>query len=136
MEFVPDLENGKIWSPVRSGYPPTSQIRPIIVNTHYWKISTAVLWGDSAKASSAEIAALVRALGRIARDQGVAEGGYRVLAKAVAQLIRRCRIFMCISSPAATSGECCRGVDGSWRLSDRLGRLATYRRLIVVKLRG
>ena len=31
-------------------------------------------------ASPAEIAALVRALGRIAREQGVAETGYRVLA--------------------------------------------------------
>ena len=34
----------------------------------------------SEKASPAEIAALVRALGRIAREQGVAQNGYRVLA--------------------------------------------------------
>jgi diadenosine tetraphosphate (Ap4A) HIT family hydrolase len=34
----------------------------------------------SEKASSAEIAALVRALGHIAREQGVVESGYRVLA--------------------------------------------------------
>jgi len=34
----------------------------------------------SAKASEAEIVAFVRALGRIARDHGVAESGYRVLA--------------------------------------------------------
>ena len=34
----------------------------------------------SEKASAAEIAALVRALGRVAREQGVAETGYRVLA--------------------------------------------------------
>jgi histidine triad (HIT) family protein len=34
----------------------------------------------SEKASSAEIAALVRSLGRIAREQGVAQSGYRVLA--------------------------------------------------------
>jgi diadenosine tetraphosphate (Ap4A) HIT family hydrolase len=34
----------------------------------------------SEKASSAEIAALVRALGRIAREQEVAQSGYRVLA--------------------------------------------------------
>ena len=34
----------------------------------------------SEKASSAEIAALVRALGHIARQQGVVESGYRVLA--------------------------------------------------------
>ena len=34
----------------------------------------------SEKASAAEIAALVRALGHIAREQGVAETGYRVLA--------------------------------------------------------
>ena len=34
----------------------------------------------SAKASSAEMAALVRALGHIARERGVAEAGYRILA--------------------------------------------------------
>ena len=34
----------------------------------------------SAKASDAEIAALFRAVGKIARDQGVAEDGYRILA--------------------------------------------------------
>ena len=34
----------------------------------------------SARASEAEIVAFVRALGRIARDHGVAESGYRVLA--------------------------------------------------------
>jgi diadenosine tetraphosphate (Ap4A) HIT family hydrolase len=34
----------------------------------------------SEKASAEEIAALVRALGQIAREQGVAETGYRVLA--------------------------------------------------------
>ncbi len=34
----------------------------------------------SQKASDAEIAALVRAAGKIARDEGVAEAGYRVLA--------------------------------------------------------
>jgi len=34
----------------------------------------------AAKASDAEIASLVRAAGRIAREQGVAESGYRVLA--------------------------------------------------------
>jgi histidine triad (HIT) family protein len=34
----------------------------------------------SEKASTAEITALVRALGRIARAQGVAETGYRILA--------------------------------------------------------
>ena len=34
----------------------------------------------SEKASSAEIAALVRALGQIAREQGAAQSGYRVLA--------------------------------------------------------
>jgi diadenosine tetraphosphate (Ap4A) HIT family hydrolase len=33
----------------------------------------------SAKASADEIAALVRALGNIAREQGVAETGYRIL---------------------------------------------------------
>ena len=34
----------------------------------------------SEKASEAEIAAFVRALGRIARDHGVADSGYRILA--------------------------------------------------------
>ena len=34
----------------------------------------------SEKASPAEIASLVRALGHIAREQGVAESGYRILA--------------------------------------------------------
>jgi histidine triad (HIT) family protein len=34
----------------------------------------------SEKASAAEIAALVRTLGRIARDEGAAEAGYRILA--------------------------------------------------------
>ena len=34
----------------------------------------------SANASEAEIAALIRALGQVARDNGVAESGYRILA--------------------------------------------------------
>ena len=39
-----------------------------------------VSWDDfSEKASDAEIAALVRASGRIAREAGLVEGGYRVL---------------------------------------------------------
>jgi diadenosine tetraphosphate (Ap4A) HIT family hydrolase len=40
-----------------------------------------ISWDDfSEKASDAEIAALVRALGKIARDAGLVEPGYRVLA--------------------------------------------------------
>ena len=40
-----------------------------------------VSWDDfSDKASDAEIAALVRAVGKIARDAGLVEPGYRVLA--------------------------------------------------------
>lgn len=40
-----------------------------------------VSWDDfSEKASDAEIAALVRASGRIAREAGLVEGGYRLLA--------------------------------------------------------
>lgn len=40
-----------------------------------------VSWDDfSEKASDAEIAAFVRAVGRIAREAGLVEGGYRVLA--------------------------------------------------------
>jgi diadenosine tetraphosphate (Ap4A) HIT family hydrolase len=40
-----------------------------------------VSWDDfSAKASDAEIVGFVRAVGKIARDQGLVEGGYRILA--------------------------------------------------------
>ena len=40
-----------------------------------------VSWDDfSAKASEEEIAALVRAVGKIARDAGLSEDGYRLLA--------------------------------------------------------
>ena len=40
-----------------------------------------VSWDDfSAKASDAEIVGFVRAVGKIARDQGLVEPGYRVLA--------------------------------------------------------
>ena len=42
-----------------------------------------VSWDDfSQKASDAEIAGLVRAVGKIARDAGLVEQGYRVLANA------------------------------------------------------
>ena len=42
-----------------------------------------VSWDDfSEKASGEEIAALVRAVGKIARDEGLVESGYRVLANA------------------------------------------------------
>jgi diadenosine tetraphosphate (Ap4A) HIT family hydrolase len=40
-----------------------------------------VSWDDfSAEASEEEVAALVRAVGKIARDAGLLEGGYRLLA--------------------------------------------------------
>jgi diadenosine tetraphosphate (Ap4A) HIT family hydrolase len=40
-----------------------------------------VSWDDfSAKASDAEIASFVRAAGKIARDEGLVESGYRLLA--------------------------------------------------------
>ena len=40
-----------------------------------------VSWDDfSAKASDAEIAGFVRAVGQVARDNGLAEPGYRILA--------------------------------------------------------
>jgi histidine triad (HIT) family protein len=42
--------------------------------------SPATLDDFSKKASAAEIAALVCALGHVAREQGVAETGYRILA--------------------------------------------------------
>ena len=42
-----------------------------------------VSWDDfSAKASDAEIAGFVRAVGKIARDAGLVESGYRLLANA------------------------------------------------------
>jgi len=42
-----------------------------------------VSWDDfSAKASDEEIGALVRAVGKIARDEGLVESGYRLLANA------------------------------------------------------
>lgn len=42
-----------------------------------------VSWDDfSAKASSEEIAAFVRAVGKVARDAGLVESGYRLLANA------------------------------------------------------
>ena len=41
---------------------------------------TFAAMGTDAKASAEEMAALVRALGRIAREQGVAQTGYRILA--------------------------------------------------------
>jgi diadenosine tetraphosphate (Ap4A) HIT family hydrolase len=42
-----------------------------------------VSWDDfSAKASDAEITAFVRAVGKIARDAGLVESGYRILANA------------------------------------------------------
>ena len=44
----------------------------------------------SEKASAAEMAALIRALGHIARSRGVAESGYRILANiATASLMSR-----------------------------------------------
>jgi len=40
-----------------------------------------VSWDDfSARASDAEIAGFVRAIGKVARDAGLVEGGYRLLA--------------------------------------------------------
>jgi diadenosine tetraphosphate (Ap4A) HIT family hydrolase len=42
-----------------------------------------VSWDDfSAKASADEIAGFVRAVGKVARDAGLVEGGYRLLANA------------------------------------------------------
>ena len=42
-----------------------------------------VSWDDfSAKASDAQIAGFVRAVGKIARDEGLVESGYRLLANA------------------------------------------------------
>jgi hypothetical protein len=63
---------------------------------------------DWERASAAEIAALVRALGHVAREQGVAETGYRILANNGPPLIRKCRIFTRTCSAAATSATCYR----------------------------
>ena len=49
----------------------------VIPKGHY------VSWDDfSARASEAEIAGFVRAVGKVARDAGLVEGGYRLLANA------------------------------------------------------
>lgn len=51
--------------------------------THILVIPTGryVSWDDfSAKASQAEIAGFVRAIGKVARDAGLVESGYRLLA--------------------------------------------------------
>ena len=59
-----------------------NDIRPL-AKTHILVIPKGpyVSWDDfSERASAEEIAALTRAVGRIARDAGLVEGGYRVLA--------------------------------------------------------
>jgi diadenosine tetraphosphate (Ap4A) HIT family hydrolase len=61
----------------------------------------------SAKASDAEIAGFVRAVGKIARDAGAAESGYRILAnhgRDAHQEVPHLHIH--IFSPAATSAAC------------------------------
>src|SRR5215472_18759782 len=60
----------------------------------------------SERASAAEIAAFVCALGHVAREQGVAETGYRILANNGPPLIRKCRIFTRTCSAAVTSAAC------------------------------
>jgi histidine triad (HIT) family protein len=58
-----------------------NDIRPL-VDTHILVIpkGSYVSWDDfSERASEAEIAAFVRAVGRIARDQDLVEPGYRLL---------------------------------------------------------
>ena len=83
------------------------------------------------KAPADQIAALVRALGQIAREREVAESGYRVLAKAGPPRIRKFRIFTCTSSVAATSAECCRGADRQARPGDRVPEVRMGQALLV-----
>jgi diadenosine tetraphosphate (Ap4A) HIT family hydrolase len=59
----------------------------------------------SAKASDAEIAAFTRALGAIARQQGVADTGYPSSPTMAGMPTRKSPIFTRISSAAATSDE-------------------------------
>ena len=65
----------------------------------------------SQNASAEEIAALVRAVGRIAREQGVAESGYRILANTGPAAHQEVSTSTCTCSAAATSAECCRAGD-------------------------
>jgi histidine triad (HIT) family protein len=60
------------------------------------------------KASDTELAAFIRAIGHIAREQGVSEGGYRACSRTTARLrTRRCRISICTSLAGAISARCC-----------------------------
>jgi len=65
----------------------------------------------SEKASPMEIAAVFRALGRIARDQGVPRPAIASSPIPAPRHIRRCRISTSTCSAAAISAECCRGAD-------------------------
>ena len=69
-----------------------------------------VSWDDfSAKASDAEIAGFVRAVGKIARDAGLVESGYRLLANTGANSgPGSARTSTSTSSPDARSGRCWR----------------------------
>jgi histidine triad (HIT) family protein len=61
----------------------------------------------SEKASEAELVAFLRAISRIAREQGVTDGGYRILSNHAPRRTRKCRISICICSAAAISARCC-----------------------------
>ena len=65
----------------------------------------------SEKASAAEIAGLVRALGHVAREQGVAETGYRILANSGPAAHQEVPHFHVHLFGGRDLGECCRGGD-------------------------
>jgi histidine triad (HIT) family protein len=80
-----------------------------------------VSWDDfSAKASEAEIAGFVRAVGKVARDAGALEGGYRLLANTGLNSGQEVRHLHGTSLLGGRSGPCSRAesssaaVQGPW----------------------
>ena len=70
-----------------------------------------VSWDDfSERASDEEIGGFVRAVGRIARENGLVHEGYRLLANVGLTQARKCRTSMFTSSADARSARC-------WRVS-------------------
>ena len=65
-----------------------------------------VSWDDfSERASAEEIAGFVRAVGKVARDRGLVEPGYRLLANAGTNSGQEVRISTFISSADGRSGD-------------------------------
>jgi len=66
-----------------------------------------VSWDDfSEKASDSEIAGFVRAVGKIARDEGLVDQGYRILANVGLNSGQGFRTYMRISSAGARLDRC------------------------------